>query len=151
MDGKKNGHGRFMWGATDGSYYEGDFVDGLFHGRGTYYFKESEKTYTGGFVEGRIEGDGEQKWADGREFTGHFRNGKEDGEGTFRHANGTIYIGKFKEGKMHGFAIFIDAEGKKRHGEWREGKRIAWLSSQDEIQTSGSPIKAMSHLARSKF
>jgi hypothetical protein len=136
-----------MW--ADGSFYEGDFVDGLFHGIGTYYFKESEKTYTGGFVEGRIEGDGEARWADGREYQGHFKNGKEDGEGTMRFANGNIYIGSFKEGRMHGFAIFINSEeSTKRHGEWREGKRIAWLSSSEGIQTSGSPIKALSHLSR---
>ena len=90
-------------------------MDGLFHGLGTYYFKESDKTYTGQFVEGRIEGDGEARWADGREYVGHFFNGKEDGEGRLRLANGNIYIGKFKDGKMHGFGIFINAEeGTKR-------------------------------------
>ena len=109
-------------------------MDGLFHGYGTYYFKESEKTFSGQFKEGRIEGDGESKWADGREYQGHFKNGKEDGEGTFKFSNGNIYIGKFHEGKMHGFAIFIDVEKSfKRHGEWREGKRIAWLSSAENI------------------
>lgn len=101
---------------------------------GTYYFKESEKTYTGQFVEGRIEGEGESKWVDGREYQGHYRNGKEDGEGKFKFANGNIYIGKFKEGKMNGFAIFISQEDQtKRHGEWRDGKRIAWLSTQENI------------------
>ena len=140
-----------MW--QDGSYYEGDFEDGLFHGRGTYYFKESEKTYTGGFVEGRIEGEGEARWADGREFSGHFLNGKEEGEGKLIFANGNIYIGKFKEGKMHGFAIWITTSVSpngeevttKRDCEWRDGKRVAWLSSADGV-TSGSPIKNLSHL-----
>ena len=48
---------------------------------------------------------------------------------------------------MHGFAIFIDVDkGSKRHGEWRDGKRIAWLSTAENIQTSGSPIKSLSHL-----
>jgi len=101
---------------------------------GTYYFKESEKTYTGQFVEGRIEGEGESKWVDGREYQGHYKNGKEDGEGKFKFANGNIYIGKFKEGKMNGFAIFVSHEDQtKRHGEWRDGKRIAWLSTQENI------------------
>lgn len=133
-----------MW--ADGSYYEGDFVEGLFHGHGTYYFKDTEKTYTGAFVEGRMEGEGETKWADGKEFTGHFINGREEGDGTLRFPNGNIYIGRFKDGKMHGFAVFINAEEKsKRHGEWKDGKRIAWLSSAEGIQTSGSPIKSFSH------
>ena len=112
-----------MW--SDGSYYEGDFVDGLFEGIGTYYFKESEKTYQGQFRDGKIDGEGEMRWADGKEYWGQFKDGKEDGEGTFRYANGNLYIGKFKQGKMDGFAIFIDIEKQtKRHGEWRDGKRI---------------------------
>ena len=41
--GKKNGKGRFEW--EDGSYYEGDFVDGHFMGQGTYYFADIEKYY----------------------------------------------------------------------------------------------------------
>lgn len=139
-----------MW--ADGSYYEGDFVDGLFHGKGTYYFKESEKTYTGDFVEGRIEGEGEAKWADGREYSGHFKNGKEEGEGRMLFANGNKYIGSFREGKMHGFALFLDAAKQtKRHGEWRDGKRLTWLSSQEGIQTSGSPIKSLSHQSGRRF
>ena len=99
-------------------------------------------------MEGRIEGEGESKWADGREYQGHYKNGKEDGDGTFKFANGNIYIGKFLDGKMHGFAIFIDGEkNSKRHGEWRDGKRIAWLSTAENIQTRGSPIKNLSHLS----
>lgn len=48
---------------------------------------------------------------------------------------------------MNGFAIFISQEDQtKRHGEWRDGKRIAWLSNSENIQTSNSPIKNLSHL-----
>ena len=68
MDGKKNGKGKFTW--SDGSYYEGDFVDGLFEGVGTYYFEENKKTYFGQFREGKIDGEGEMKWQDGREYMG---------------------------------------------------------------------------------
>jgi hypothetical protein len=123
-------------------------LNGLFHGHGVYYFKESDKTYSGNFFEGRIEGDGESKWSDGREYQGHYVNGKEDGDGKFKYANGNIYIGKFKDGKMNGFGIFINQEDQsKRHGEWRDGKRIAWLSTAENIQTSNSPIKNLSHLS----
>lgn len=67
-EGKKNGKGKFMW--HDGSFYEGDFMEGLFHGFGTYYFKESEKTYTGQFADGKLEGEGEMVWNDNRLYTG---------------------------------------------------------------------------------
>lgn len=135
-----------MW--SDGSYYEGDFVDGLFEGYGVYYFKDSDKTYNGTFREGKIEGEGEMKWADGREYYGQFRDGKEDGEGTFKYATGNLYIGKFRDGKMCGFAIFIDMQAwTKRHGEWREGKRIQWLSSPEAITVDSSPIKKLSYIS----
>jgi hypothetical protein len=38
VEGKKYGKGKFTW--SDGSYYEGDFVDGNFHGYGVYYFHD---------------------------------------------------------------------------------------------------------------
>lgn len=50
--GKKHGKGKFVW--SDGSFYEGDFVDGVFEGVGTYYFKDQLKTYTGQFTHGKI-------------------------------------------------------------------------------------------------
>ena len=43
--GKKHGKGKFTW--ADGSYYEGDFEEGVFQGTGIYYFKEYNKKYTG--------------------------------------------------------------------------------------------------------
>lgn len=104
--GKKHGKGKFTW--ADGSFYEGDFSEGVFHGAGVYYFKEYNKTYTGGFANGKIEGPGEMKWDDGRAFYGNFVNGKEEGEGTFKYANGNFYIGPFKEGKQNGYAVHID-------------------------------------------
>ena len=145
--GKKHGNGKFTW--QDGSYYEGEFVDGVFHGVGTYYFKEYDKTYNGQFQNGKIEGNGEMKWKDGREFYGQFVNGKEEGEGTFKYANGNFYIGPFKEGKQNGVAVFIEpAERTKRHGEWKNGKRITWISSPEQINTESSPIKKLSYLTR---
>lgn len=35
---QKQGPGRFDW--REGSYYQGGFVDGVFHGYGEYYFAE---------------------------------------------------------------------------------------------------------------
>ena len=68
MNGKKHGKGRFTW--SDGSYYFGDFENGLFHGEGEYYFKDSDKTYNGEFRDGRLEGYGRMDWGDGRTYVG---------------------------------------------------------------------------------
>ena len=44
-NGKKYGHGRFQW--EDGSFYEGSFKEGLYEGKGTYYYADLQKTYDG--------------------------------------------------------------------------------------------------------
>lgn len=64
-------------------------------------------------------------------------------------ANGNKYIGGFKAGKPHGIGIYIDMEERtKRHGEWIDGKRVSWLSSAEEIDTSGSPVKSMTYQSK---
>ena len=49
-NGKKNGMGRLDW--VDGSYYKGNFEEGVFEGQGEYYFAEQEKTYIGDWKNG---------------------------------------------------------------------------------------------------
>ena len=88
------------------------------------------------------------KWGDNREYYGQFKEGKEEGEGTYKFANGNLYIGKFKDGKMSGYAIYIDVEAStKRHGMWKEGKRTEWLTSAEAINVDSSPIKKLSYIA----
>ena len=61
MDGKKTGHGRFEF---EGGYYEGDFKDGKFDGKGVYYFSDSGKIYEGDFKENNMDGTGVMVWPD---------------------------------------------------------------------------------------
>lgn len=46
VNGKKTGMGAFK---TEGSVYEGDFVEGRFHGKGVYHFQSENKVYEGDF------------------------------------------------------------------------------------------------------
>ena len=68
INSKKNGTGRYEW--ADGSYYEGDFAEGVFEGHGVYYFADLQKTYTGEFKDANMDGQGTEIWEDGRIFTG---------------------------------------------------------------------------------
>lgn len=77
QEGKKNGKGKFEW--DDGSYYDGDFVDGQFQGYGVYYFANLDKIYEGEFRMNNMEGKGVEKWNDGKRYEGDFKNGKKDG------------------------------------------------------------------------
>lgn len=106
MQGKKNGRGRYEW--QDGSFYEGEFVDSMFQGKGKklwlvkllnvlglYYFAESEKTYEGQFAQNVFEGLGKLQFKDGRCYEGNFRGGKKHGQGTMMFPNANKYIGEW--------------------------------------------------------
>ena len=66
--GKKCGQGRYEW--NDGSYYEGTFKDGVFNGKGIYYFADLAKTYNGEFENGSMHGFGREEWFDGSMYVG---------------------------------------------------------------------------------
>ena len=51
--GRKNGQGRFAW--SDGSMYEGGFVDNDINGHGVYQWGDGRK-YTGQWVKNRMHG-----------------------------------------------------------------------------------------------
>jgi hypothetical protein len=49
----------------NGDTYDGDWKDGKFHGKGTFFSKETGDTYFGGFWKGRFHGRGTQVSSDG--------------------------------------------------------------------------------------
>jgi len=65
---KKNGHGGYKW--ADGSYYDGNFVNGVFEGHGKYFFADLGKTYTGEFKNANMEGFGTELWQDDKIYVG---------------------------------------------------------------------------------
>jgi hypothetical protein len=60
----KNGlhHGKGEYHFGTGSYYKGEFFDGKFHGKGKKYFHDTDKTYIGVYFQ--------DKWLRGEEFEG---------------------------------------------------------------------------------
>ena len=42
------------------------------HGEGKYEWPENSKSYEGGWVEGKMQGKGTFKWADGRLYVGEY-------------------------------------------------------------------------------
>ena len=62
--------------------YEGEMVNGVPHGKGTFFFPGGEKYY-GNFENGIIEGNGTFYWEDGSRWEGTFSNNKLHGEGIF--------------------------------------------------------------------
>jgi len=64
---------------------------------GVLTFRDGSK-YVGGFVGGKMSGQGTLAWANGDKYVGEFRNDKMDGQGTMSWANGDRYVGRFKDG-----------------------------------------------------
>ena len=63
---------------NEGDKYEGDWKDGMLHGKGTY------------------------TWAVGHKYVGGWKNGKMHGKGTFTNASGSKYVGEFWYGEYEG-------------------------------------------------
>ena len=61
---------------NEGDKYEGDWKDGMLHGKGTY------------------------TWAVGHKYVGEWKNGKMHGKGTYTLPNGEKYEGKWRDGKF---------------------------------------------------
>ena len=98
VDGKKYPIGGFT--------YIGELKNGKFNGVGWIYMENGEN-YTGGFADGRFEGEGTFTDADGNIiYSGGFKNGLFDGYGVYTSPGGWSYEGNFKEGLFDGYGAF---------------------------------------------
>ena len=70
MRGQRTGKGRLDF--ADGSFYEGDFVDGQQHGYGVYHYASEDRTYEGNFAENLYEGKGKMTYKNGNIYQGDF-------------------------------------------------------------------------------
>lgn len=102
-EGKPHGKG-FMRMSPKDDYasYEGDFVNGLFHGEGVLTWKD-ETTYAGPFVLGKMKGEnGVKRYPKGHQIVnirGSWDNNLPHGQVTVTYTNGDTYIGEMERGK----------------------------------------------------
>ena len=75
--------------------YTGQYSKGKKNGRGTIEFLDKGDSYTGTFVNGAIQGEGEFKWRTGDVYTGTFEVNKMRGRGFYRWKNGDVYEGEY--------------------------------------------------------
>ncbi|XP_073987659.1 amyotrophic lateral sclerosis 2 isoform X2 [Rhodnius prolixus] len=108
-------------------------------------------TYTGRWLNGKMEGAGKLEWPDGRVYTGQFRNntchgygiietpsvsvyegqwreGFKNGHGVTKYDNGDIYIGYYKDGLECGHGVrkigrFTSSQASVYVGEWLSGQK----------------------------
>lgn len=89
MKGKRNGRGTFWW--ADGSWYEGQFRDGVQSGYGVLHRDGGHVEYEGSWHNGMFDGKGVQYFENGEKYEGSFKEDKFHGDGVFYKDDSTIY------------------------------------------------------------
>jgi len=118
VDGFKSGNGKFTF--VNGNYYEGQWRFNVYEGEGVYDFGESGR-YVGKFLKGKLSGEGTMTFGNGGIYKGEWENSMRDGQGTMTYSDGSIFKGNFKKGdEISGTLTKTDGEKE----EWANGKPI---------------------------
>ena len=149
VKGKRVGKGHMVY--SDSSMYEGDWVNDLRCGYGTYSCREYSYIgtwdkdmpngqgcksfangieYKGSFVDSLYSGEGTMKYADGSVYVGTWAYGERSGSGTLNNKDGSSYVGEWKSDKYEGKGTF-QSKNEKYEGEWQNGKKHGqgkWLN-----------------------
>ena len=123
--GKLTGRGQIKW--KDGSTYDGDVVNGVREGNGTYRSAGHRKfVYVGEWHQGKFHGKGVCYYGEMGEmhrYEGMFENGLREGDGVMYYPNGNVYEGQWHLGKRHGHGKFLWKEsGSYYVGEFKDGE-----------------------------
>lgn len=137
----RTGHFIEQYG-TEGMY-EGEFLYGMRHGKGTHEFRG--EVYDGEWKWDNRHGWGTLNLADGSQikgewqagkphgfismidpkdiavYEGEFRDGKRHGLGRQLFESGDMYDGGWKEGRLHDRGVYYFTNGDKLYGMWRDG------------------------------
>ncbi len=116
--GQLEGQGRMRW--SNGDEYDGEFLAGLMHGKGTFTSAHSG-IYTGDYVRGQMEGHGLLIYPDGSRYEGGFVANQFHGRGVLKYIRGDRYEGEFEKNKMHGHGKWVFADKSIYIGQIAEG------------------------------
>ena len=123
--------------------YNGDFLNGEYHGKGllikkgatmygnwvngecrgnTIFKVDGQFEYEGNFENNKKNGYGIEKYSDGSEYEGTFLDNKKSGRGIYKFSTGEIYDGNFENDLYNGEGKYIwNNETKKYEGEFKNG------------------------------
>lgn len=128
------GHGKLSW--KNGTKYEGEFLQGRYHGQGIFVDGLTGRKYVGSWVQGQKEGWGNESWPQsGESYEGSYRCGRRNGFGRFTMGDGSHYVGGWMNGERAGCGIHLSSNGDVLHcGPLSETQE----SSKDVVVTSSS-------------
>jgi len=113
--------GTFVEDYGEDAKYEGEFLHGQRHGKGTYKFRG--ETYEGEWKWDQRHGFGTFTQKDGTQLRGNWEGGKPHGFMTVIDPKGTIlYEGEYQKGKRHGLGRQLFDSGDMYDGGWKDGK-----------------------------
>nr|XP_046248133.1 ankyrin repeat and MYND domain-containing protein 1 isoform X2 [Scatophagus argus] len=125
---RRQGLGVQEW--HDGSRYEGEFVNGLKHGKGKYTWRSGEY-YEGSFYKDYRHGDGQYCWPTGHKFTGKFYLNRKEGYGHQLFPDGATFEGLYRNDQRFGPGVMSYPDGCKDVGLWL-GERLLKLCASVE-------------------
>lgn len=109
-------------------------MDNQIHGFGFYLTAKMDKSYTGSYVDNKMEGFGVMQWTDGRRYRGFWKEDMKHGYGIQANADGSSVSGTFIDNKLFGFGIYASKSNAKKYGVWKQGKKIATLTDEQALQ-----------------
>lgn len=140
--GLAEGTGSMKW--PNGSYYKGEFRNGMFHGKGKFvhttgFIHEGDfvkgvpdgnarlsytnsTIYEGSVKNGLLEGQGKMTYTDGSYYEGEFKHDVISGLGKWVKPNSYVYTGEVEDGSYHGKGEIVYENGNKYVGEFEKGE-----------------------------
>ena len=109
-DGKPNGMGVGKYSSGNAIRYVGSFVNGMFNGKGTMFFKNGV-FLSGEWKSGKLNGKGTFLSETGALYIGEFVNGMKSGKGILFYKDNGMIIGGFSNDKLNGRGIQIWGDG----------------------------------------
>ena len=120
--------------------YEGEMINGVAHGKGTFFFPGGEKYY-GNFENGVIEGNGIFYWDDGCRWEGTFSNNKLHGDGVFYNPKSkSSFNATYRNNRLieenNGTSVFNSLRKKDRRDRDRDRDRDSYREKDREERDS---------------
>ncbi len=106
-----------------GDVFEGEWLNGLFHGLGTYTHTNGNK-YVGMHQDGNRDGNGTYFFANGEKYIGEWKRSMKNGNGIQTRPDGTNYSGYWKDNAMHGEGVLIWSDGRRQEGVFENNSLI---------------------------
>jgi len=112
----------FILSYTNGDKYDGEVLNGVREGYGTYFYHNGDK-YEGWWQNNKKHGMGTLYYRDGNLYIGQWKFSEKEGMGTLYFRNGEKYYGEFKNGKKNGKGLLLASDGNKFIGNFKDNKK----------------------------